>query len=843
MSARGWITVRKMILMKKKLLTHGMVVLLMLVVACLYFVPILQGKELPQGDYIKYESMSQAQRQYHEATGEYSNWCPSMFSGMPGYQITNSPQHSLFTPLKNLFNLAMLGWQNTIGVLFLYLIGFYIALTALGVSPLLAVLGGLAFGLGSYNIIVIEAGHITKANAMAMILPVLAGMMLCLRGALQMAADRRSAAGRMLWGGILFAVALGMQIAYNHIQITFYTALAGVMMGLVYTVYALRGKCFSRLLSAVGILLLGVVFALGCNARHLLINRDYMQYTMRGGNELTISPQDTSEGANAGQNVQTKGLDIDYAFSWSYGIGETYTLLVPGAMGGGSGERVDRESESYRNFRVDQAPLYWGDQPFTSGPVYFGSIVIFLALFGMLVAKGPDRWWILLASVLAVLLSWGRNFIGFNEFLFNHLPLYNKFRTPSMSLVLANVLAVLIAVLGLKELFDASQETRTSHLRALLVAAGGTAGIILAGLLLSGGFSYTGAGDGQMAAQYGDQWSLIQSVFIKDRKALFVSDSWRSLLFVALAATTLWLYLKHYAGKRHSSRIVISVLALLIVIDLAGVDRRYLNDSNYSRASRQRELRAESYDYEIDRQAGAFGDQDYRVLNLAVNTFNDSKPSAFHNQIGGYSAAKLRRYQDLIDFYMSREMHPAVLNMLNTRYVVLRDGQVVRNPDALGNSWFVDEVHPVGSADAEILALRSFNPASTAVVDTSKFTLSTLRYTTDSADYIKLQHTLPANLNRLTYKTCSASERLAVFSEVYYAPDWKAYIDGEPCEYMRADYILRAMLIPAGEHVVEFRNESPMQHRLDTVTMLFSVVFICLVAVALFIYYRRHRRK
>ncbi len=840
--------------MKKNILTHIGAVVVMLAIAAIYFMPIIQGKALPQGDLQKYEGMAKAQKDYHAATGEYSTWCPSMFGGMPGYQITNSPQHSVFTPLKNILSLQIFGRQNDMGVLFLYLLGFYIALVALGVSPWLALLGGLAFGLGSYNIIIIEAGHITKAWALALMAPVLAGEMLCLKGAGTWRTDRRRSTHMLVWGGILFMLALGLQIALNHIQITFYTAIGGLLMGIAYAVYALKDKYFVRFLLSTGILVVGVVLAVVCNTRHLLVNEEYMQYTMRGGSEITVTPQDLyGKDYPRNNNSNENGLDINYAFSWSYGIGETYTLLVPGARGGGSVEPVSKSSASYSNFRQEKMPLYWGDQPFTSGPVYFGAIVIFLCLFGMMVVRGPERWWILAAMVLAILLSWGRNLMGFNEWMFNHLPLYNKFRTPSMSLVLANVLAVLMAVLGLKEATTLHAQGEVKRLmRGLYISAGATVGVILIGLLASGSLSFSGLSDSEMARQYGDQWPMIQDIFVKDRKALFVSDSWRSILFILLAAATLWLYLKRWADKPKAVLPVVAVLAVLTVIDLQGVNSRYLNSDNYVRNARMLEMQPAQYDRDIDAIALQTGDQDYRVLNLAVNTFNDSKPSAFHNQVGGYSAAKLRRYQDLIDFYIGYRINNNVLNMLNTRYIVMNNGQVQRNPDALGNCWFVKNIRPVETANDEITKLNEYNPAVDAIINVPEMgdKLAGLPETcikglaglpVDSNATIEMEHKRPADLNTLTYHSHCATPMLAVFSEIYYAPDWKAYIDGEPADYLRADYILRAMVIPAGDHVIEFRNESPTMHRLDNITLICSIATVLIIGGVLFFYYRKRK--
>ncbi len=840
--------------MKKNILTHIGAVVVMLAIAAIYFMPIIQGKALPQGDLQKYEGMAKAQKDYHAATGEYSTWCPSMFGGMPGYQITNSPQHSVFTPLKNILSLQIFGRQNDMGVLFLYLLGFYIALVALGASPWLALLGGLAFGLGSYNIIIIEAGHITKAWALALMAPVLAGEMLCLKGAGTWRTDRRRSTHMLVWGGILFMLALGLQIALNHIQITFYTAIGGLLMGIAYAVYALKDKYFVRFLLSTGILVVGVVLAVVCNTRHLLVNEEYMQYTMRGGSEITVTPQDLyGKDYPRNNNSNENGLDINYAFSWSYGIGETYTLLVPGARGGGSVEPVSKNSASYSNFRQEKMPLYWGDQPFTSGPVYFGAIVIFLCLFGMIVVRGPERWWILAAMVLAILLSWGRNLMGFNEWMFNHLPLYNKFRTPSMSLVLANVLAVLMAVLGLKEATALHAQGEVKRLmRGLYISAGATVGVILIGLLASGSLSFSGLSDSEMARQYGDQWPMIQDIFVKDRKALFVSDSWRSILFILLAAATLWLYLKRWADKPKAVLPVVAVLAVLTVIDLQGVNSRYLNSDNYVRNARMLEMQPAQYDRDIDAIALQTGDQDYRVLNLAVNTFNDSKPSAFHNQVGGYSAAKLRRYQDLIDFYIGYRINNNVLNMLNTRYIVMNNGQVQRNPDALGNCWFVKNIRPVETANDEITKLNEYNPAVDAIINIPEMgdKLAGLPETcikglaglpVDSNATIEMEHKRPADLNTLTYHSHCATPMLAVFSEIYYAPDWKAYIDGEPADYLRADYILRAMVIPAGDHVIEFRNESPTMHRLDNITLICSIATVLIIGGVLFFYYRKRK--
>ena len=824
--------------MKKKVFIHIGIIIAMLAVAMVYFSPVLGGKVMYQGDTQKFEAMAKETKDYHAKTGDYALWNSTMFGGMPVYQIGgNAPMKSIFAPLRALTNLEVLGWGRSIGVLFLYLLGFYVALVALGCSPLLALLGALAFGLGSYNISIIEAGHISKAWALAMTAPILAGMVLCLRRHKE--GDKQW--GDWLWGGLLFTLALGLQLNFNHIQITYYTIIGAVLLGVAHFIYAIVEKRLPRFFGGIGILVVGCALAFACNARSLMVSQEYTKYTMRGGNAITVTPEDLYHDSEpASISGKKSGLDIDYAFSWSYGVGETYTLLVPGAMGGGSSETVSTESASYKAFHQQQMPLYCGNQPFTSGPVYFGAIVVFLFFVGLILVKGPERWWLLAATVLAILMSWGRNFMPFNEWLFDNLPLYNKFRTPSMSLVLANVAMVLLGMLGLKELFSKDVEQKRKNM-ALYIGGGVTTAILLTGLLASGSFSYSGLADQQMAGQYGNQWSQIQGIFIQDRKALFQGDSWRSLLFVALAFAALWLFVNKLGKGKASAAVFAAVLMLLTVIDLWGVDRRYLNDKNYV-SEQQLKLKPDSWDYTIDEMAAEHGDIDYRVLNLATNTFNDSKPAAFHRQVGGYSAVKMRRYQDIIDFYLSRHINTRVLNMLNARYIVRQDGQVMRNPEALGNCWLVRDVKWVDDANGEILALNDIDLATTAIINRNEFTLGNGGSDLDSTAFIVMEHQKPYNPNHLRYRSHSSSEELAVFSEIYYEPDWRAYIDGKPAEYIRANYILRAMVIPAGDHVIEFKDEAPLYHRMNAVTIIGSILLVILAGGAIFLFYRKKKK-
>lgn len=873
----------------KKTLFHIVAIVIMLIVSCIYFAPALSGDVIVQGDMQKADAMAHAQRMAAEQNGSIPNWNPAMFSGMPGYQTAVEPQSSVFTPLKALLIMRPLGVERNIGMLWLYLIGFYVAMIAFGCTPWLALIGAIGFGLGSYNIIIVEAGHITKGWAISMIAPALAGMVLCMKAVLKNEDGERKLLKRinwqrMVWGFILFTLAVGLQITFNHIQITFYTVIGGVVLGLTYLVYAIKEKWFAPFLVVVGVLLIGCFFAVGSNYRHLTVNQEYAKVTMRGGGEINVTPADLGlEDNKQSEATQSGGLDINYAFSWSYGIGETYTLLVPGAMGGGSGERVAEDSEWAKRTGQRQAPLYWGNQPFTSGPVYFGAIIIFLFLLGCFVTRGPERWWIIISTLIAIVLSWGRNCLPINEFLFNHLPLYNKFRTPSMSLVLANTTMAIMAVLSLSAIYNSlnkevkakaidDYDTRKRLNRALYWAGGIMGGILIIGVIFAKSkLTFMGAGDEQYQNMLGDQWPIFQQMLIDERSSLFMRDSWRSLAFIALAFVVLWLFINEKIKK---AGIVTAILGVLIAFDLWGVDRRYLNNDNFTDPQRVT-LHKNPTEQMLDQIATANGDSDYRVYDLTVNTFNDSRPSAFHNEIGGYSAAKLRRYQDLIDFYLgSRKLYDyvnscqigmignmsgqpllavsepyPVLDMLNARYLMLNLQQnqptPVRRLTALGSCWFVENVKMVDDANAEILALNDFDPAKTAIVDKSKFSIdqSVMNAAADSNDNIVLVNTTPYNPDHLTYQSHTSGSRLAIFSEIYYAPDWFAYIDGKPAEYIRANYVLRAMVIPAGDHKIEFVNEAPTLHRNDAITLIISILMLVVMAGGLVLVYRKQGKK
>lgn len=826
----------------KKVWLHLGMIILMFAVACVYLSPILSGKALVQGDQQKSQAMAYQLHQEKNRTGHFPSWEGAMFSGMPSYQIREEPPKSVFYQVREMAILSHLGWANNIGIIFLYLLGFYIAMVLLGCSPWLALVGALGFGLGSYNIIIIEAGHSTKAWAIAMMAPILAGMLLVMKTAITADLEKKSRNRRVVWGCIVFTTALILQVMFNHIQITFYTAIGCFVIGLVYLVYAIIKKRILSFGAKSGILLLCVALAIGCNIRHLAVNEEYARYTMRGGNELKVTPSNLYGGETSQAQNTTNGLDINYAFNWSYGIGETYTILVPGAMGGGSSEKIDKKkSEFYKEFRSqlpqyqypwnNAAPLYWGKQPFTSGPVYFGAVLLLLFVVGIIVVKGPERWWVLGATLIGILLSWGSNLMWFNEWVFNNIPFYNKFRTPSMSLVLPNVCVVIMAVFAIKAILDKDRNRKLVNY-GIYIGTGLLTVLMVFVLIISGNFSYTGNSDAQFPEQ------LIGSL-VADRSSLFKADSVRSILFVLFSAIVLWLYNNDKIKKQY---IAMSLLGVLVLIDLWGVDRRYLNKDNFVE-KRKIEIRRDAWDYDIDKMAKDNGDYEYRVFNMAVNPFNDSKPAAFHNQIGGYSAAKLSRYQNIIDFYLSQHINPQVINMLNARYIVMQNGKVQRNPMALGNCWFVGEVKAVSGPDEEIMALNDIDPSKTAVVDTLKWKVADGAWEVDSAATIAIDTTGIKSMDYRRYRSNSTKQQLAVFSEIYYAPDWVAYIDGKRVDYICANYVLRALVVPAGQHLIEFKNEAPTQNKMDKYGLAISIVTLLLMVGSVCFCYIPRKKK
>ncbi len=789
----------------KKIITHAVIVLLFFVIAVVYMHPILSGKIIAQGDVMQYRWTSSEYAKFKQETGETAYWNSSAFCGMPMYQMHNIPSKNIFQPLKYVLTLTFIG-EGTEGrncdwgIIFLYLLGFYVALSALGLNPWLSMLGAIAFGFGSYNIIIIETGHITKAWAISMIAPILAGMILAFRK-------------KYLWGMLLFTIALGLQIQFNHIQITYYTLLMAVVVGLVYLGYSIKNKEFKHFAKGVGGLAICAVLVLLSTSRYFMVNAEYVKHTMRGGSEISINEHDLY---GTSQTTAIDGLDAEYASEWSYGKAETMTLLIPGLYGGSSDE------------------LYWGDQRFTNGTVYIGAIIVFLFFLGLLIVKEQERWWLLATAIIGILLAWGSNLQWFNVLLHNYLPMYNKFRSPSMSLVIVSVSAVIMALLALRQIFN--DVDRKKYNIALYISAGITLiTCILVAIVGPHVGSFSGTGDSGLGKATID-------ALVADRKSMMIADAWRSFGFVIATAVVLWLFINN---KLINNKLIIAIIGVLVMVDLIGIDNRYLNDSKYIKESAL-DMKPDEGDKQIYQLAAENNDIDYRVFNIKPkqgNAFNDARTSAFHHSAGGYSAAKLGRYQDIMELYLAH-YNKNVMNMLNIRYFLkYKDGAylVRRNSDAYGNAWFVDSVNYVDSANEEILALNDEDLINTAIINKNEFSGLPTSYVQDSTAEISLVAEKPYNPNSRKYSVHTNKNALAVFSEIYYSPDWRAYIDGNPAEYIRADYLLRAMEIPAGEHTVEFHNEAPTFHKWETVELASSIFLAILIAVAIFQNFRKKK--
>lgn len=759
----------------KKGLPHLVAILLFLGLTITYFSPIMfENKDMAQADLISGAGWGNDAKQFHEETGEYTFWSNAMFGGMPANYAYMPRTNNIFERFSKLvmFNLPPIH----VGVVFLYLAGFYIFLLALGANPWLSIIGAIAYGLSSYNIIILEAGHVNKALVMATMAPVLGGILLCYRK-------------KFLWGSLITLFFTGLNVLWNHQQISYYLLLIIIPLAIVYFIFALREKKVKDFFLSSGLLLVIAAIALLPAADRLIPTADYSKETMRGGAVL----QQTATGEKSGKS----GLDIDYAYQWSYGRLETMTMLIPNFYGASSHYNIGRDSETYEALKQTgqaeqfskHAPMYWGDQPFTSGPVYMGAIICFLFILGLFVVKGPEKWWILAATIISIILSWGKNFMVVNEFLYNSLPLYNKFRAPSMALVIAGVTMVALAIIALRDILKA--EDKKSFIKPLYYSAGITGGLCLLLALLGGSlFSFTSASD----VNY-PQWLL--SAFIEDRQGMLTGDAWRSFFLILLSAGGLWLYL----NNKLKASYLMALIGLLVLIDMWTVDKRFLNNDHFMPKQVAKAIKPTQNDLLILQDK----DPNYRVLNLSTNTFNESATSYFHKSVGGYSPVKLRRYQDIIDFYLSnRGINMNVLNMLNTKYVIVptENGSTVQqNPDALGNAWFVDSLLWVDSPDDEIHALGTLNPATMAVVEKTWKENVTVEPVVvgDSASIVMTQYTP----GKLTYQSHSDKARVAVFSEVFYKT-WRATIDGQPATPIRVNYILRGLEVPAGQHEVVF---------------------------------------
>lgn len=833
----------------KKIAPYIAGVLLFVILSLAFFYPILQGKRLAQGDITRFKGMAKEIVDFRKETGQEPLWMNNMFSGMPAYLTSVQFKGNLMSHVDKIIGL---GLPHPADYVFIYFIGFFILLLVLRVNPWLSIIGAMAFAFSSYFFIIIEAGHNTKAAAIGYMAPVLAGIILTYRG-------------KYLAGAALTALFLALELRANHLQITYYLLLIVVFFAIFELAEAIRNKGVPKFLKATGILIVAALLATGTHITSLWISADHSKYTTRGPSELTLD-----------EDNKTSGLDKDYITDWSYGIAESLTLLIPDFAGGSSSARLDEGSRVYdvlveNNIPPQQAKqyvgqlpisVYWGPQPFTSGPVYIGAIVIFLFVLALFLVKGKYKWWLLSVTILSLFLAWGRHFMVFTDFFLEYIPGYNKFRAVSMTLVIAELSIPLLAMIALAKVIqgDVDKNKTKKFLKYSFYIVGG----ILLLFILFPGMLY----DSYAAADMQSRSQLVRVGFPEqiandimaalkhDRLNILRMDALRSLIFIALTFGVLWIWL----ANKMKTAYTLLLIGLFIFIDMWFVNRRYLKQENFVRKSKiERPFTPTVADNIILQD----DDPNFRVLNLTVSTFNDASTSYFHKSIGGYHGAKLGRYQELIEYQISPEIRQLsqtlsakplpsqvdralaglpVLNMLNTKYIIINPQSApIENPHALGNAWFVRDIRMMENADEEIMTLAEIDPARTVLIDKRyEDFLEGFNIDYDTAATIDFLVYQP---NYLKYGTRAISDQLAVFSEIYYENGWNAYIDGEPAGHFRVNYVLRGMIVPAGQHTVEFRFEPKIYARGEAVSLASSILLILLIIGAAILEFRKPSAK
>ena len=823
----------------KAALPHVVAVLVFLVLTLVYFSPVLQGKDIMQDDAIGSMNWGKDAKEYHEETGEYSYWSNSMFSGMP-CNFTYSPQPTnVFKPAADVITLSVFGASRRhIGCIFATFIGCYILFLALGCRPWLSIAGAIVYTLGSYNFIIIGAGHMNKSLVIATMAPLVGGIVMMYRR-------------KLLLGALVTLIFAGLNIFWSHQQMSYYTAIIAAIMAVVYLVYAVRDKWLPYYCKATALLAVVAVLSVAPAVGILLPTADYSKESMRGGSELT-----SADGS------KSSSLDTEYAFRWSYGKLESLTLLVPNIYGAASSYKVDKNSgfykayypyaeysvtmnyveavqNAYPNATEDEimnyvsnnkskirreasemamrAPTYWGPQAQfgTSGPVYAGAIVCFLFVLGLIIVRGPEKWWLLAATLFSLVLAWGSNLESVNNFLFEYLPLYNKFRAPSQALVITTLTLSALAVIAVKRFMDmlASGE-KDAALNGLYIAFGVVGGVtLILALFGSALFDFTAVTD----AQFADIPELYDAL-IAERQSMLSGDAWRSFGFIAAAA--LLMYLSAFLKNMKQWHFVL-ILGALFLFDMWPVCKRFVNDSHFIEKKKTTEIQIS----EADKLIHSIEDGNhYRVLDYTRGSvFNQSFTSCYHNSVGGYSPAKLARYQDLIEHQIGKG-NKGVLDMLNTKYFIQGTSakDVVLNREAFGHCWLVDEIKWVGSPDEEMAALDNVEKR-TAIIDRcwEGKVDNPAQYSNAAPGTIELvEYCNPGNI---IYRSSSEAPKMALFSEVYYKT-WKAYIDGEEVTPIRANYVLRALPLPAGEHTIEFKCVDELMETSHAWSLYMSIV-------------------
>ena len=797
----------------KQIIPHIVSLSLFVVVALMYFNPVLKGKKISQSDITQHIGMAKEVNDFRKATGEEPYWAESAFSGMPTYPIGTYFPNDYITSLDRFIRFL----PRPADYLFLYFLSFYILLLAFKVDWKIAIVGSLAFGFSTYLIIIFGAGHNSKAHAIAYMPLVLAGIIFIFKK-------------KYLLGFIVTSIATALEIKANHPQMTYYLLFAILILGVVELIDAIKKNKTKQFVTQSSIIIVAMLLAVGVNSSRLLATKEYADVSTRGKTALTINPDGTKKEV-------TNGLSKEYITQFSYGKAETFNLFVPRYMGGGTVESLDKKSNTYQYVSsiagskqadgfTKQVYTYWGDQLIVEAPAYVGAMMLFLFFLGVFILKGKYKYWLVASSVFAILMSWGKNFQFLTDFFIDYIPLYNKFRAVSSFQVIAELCIPLLGFLAVKEFFFSKTDKEQKQI-ALKKAFYSSVGLIVIGLLYALSFSTF---EGIRDASYSEYEGLLDAVKA-DRLSMLYTDSFRSLVLIGLGFVVLWLFLKQQL--KYTTSII--AFAVLILFDLVQVNLRYVNADDFKEARAiDKPFKASTADLQILKDKSHF-----RVANFSTDPFQDGRTSYFHKSIGGYHAAKVGRYQDLIEFQLSKQ-NMQVYNMLNVKYFIIPgdDGEEVaqQNPDANGNAWFVKNIKYVKTADQEIRALDSILTKSAVVVNENnihkKINFSSA---IDSLAYIRLTE---YSLNSLTYETSSKFDEFSVFSEIYYKNGWRSYIDGELQPYTNVNYILRGMEIPKGEHIIKFKFE-PSVIKTGSIISLISYALMLLIPISWFFYYKK----
>ena len=821
----------------KPYLPHLIAIAVFLAITMIYFSPLFAGKQLKQSDISNWEGMSKAIDDFRAKYHEEPLWTNAMFGGMPAYQISVIYPANL---VQYINKVIWLGLPTPANLLWNLMIGFYFLLIVLRIDQRIALLGSVGFALSSYFLIYIETGHNTQAHAIAFMAPVIAGIIMTYRG-------------KWILGCAITGLMIALELYANHLQITYYLIMIILLLGIAEFVRAYREKTLPYFFKATASLAVVALIA-GCtNLTNLLATEEYGKYSTRGPSELTSDKEN-----------KTSGLDRDYVTGWSYGVGESFTLFIPNFKGGVSEpiakSNKDALKEVDANFKqnIGQFGAYYGDLPFTGGPSYVGAIICLLFVTGLFIIKGEMKWWILSSTVLGLMLSWGKHFMSFTNFFLDYVPGYDKFRTVSMTLTIVEFMMPLLAVMALDKIVK-EKEWIKKNSKKLYYGLGVVVGLSLLILVAPSAFTsfYTDEEYNNVLESVKDQKvspEILEGFFNSlenARKSIMTADAMRTFFLVLIASILIYTYVRY----KFRDGYIIWSLAILIFLDLWIVDKRYLSADDYSRkTANYAPFPMTPADEIILRDTST-----YRVLNLAANTFNDASTSYYHQSIGGYHGAKLKRYKEMIDFTLTPEMaaikssiqnqdsammetaySQRTINMMNTKYLIINpDAAPILNRGALGNAWFVNEVKFVPNADAEIAALRTFDPAKTALVDDRfKDQLSGFTPVPDSAASITLQS---FKLNDLVFQSNSSSPQVAVFSEIHYDKGWNVYVDGQKADYFRANYVLRGMKIPAGSHTIEWKFEPEVYKTGEKVSLISSALLILLLIGAGYLEWKKNK--